>query len=92
MPEPSASHRKLEKIAGRWEGEEKMYASPWDAKGGSAIGRINSRLALNGFALINDYEQGRRVALYSPTGGIVSLRELPDAIRLAAESAKLPPR
>ena len=59
MPIPSAGHRKLEKIAGRWEGEEKMYPSPWDQKGGTAIGRISSRVALNGFALINDYEQER---------------------------------
>ena len=59
MPAPTAGHRKLEKIAGQWEGEEKMYPSPWDPKGGSAIGRIRSRVALNGFALINDYEQDR---------------------------------
>ena len=59
MPAPTVGHRKLEKIAGQWEGEEKMYPSPWDPKGGSAIGRIRSRVALNGFALINDYEQDR---------------------------------
>jgi hypothetical protein len=59
MPTPSAGHRKLEKIGGQWEGEEKMYSSPWDPKGGTAIGRIKSRVALNGFALINDYEQER---------------------------------
>jgi len=45
-------------------------------------------LGTNSILMINDYEQGRRLALYGPTGGIVSLRELPDAIRLAAESAK----
>ncbi|HEX4665461.1 MAG TPA: DUF1579 family protein [Chthoniobacterales bacterium] len=59
MPTPSDGHRRLEKIAGQWEGEEKMYPSPWDPQGGTAIGRINSRMALNGFALINDYEQER---------------------------------
>jgi hypothetical protein len=59
MPTPSNGHRRLKKIAGQWEGEEKMYPSPWDPKGGSAIGRIKSRIALNGFALINDYEQER---------------------------------
>ena len=59
MPIPSAGHRKLEKIAGHWEGQEKMYPSPWDPKGGRAIGRIKSRIALKGFALINDYEQER---------------------------------
>lgn len=42
----------------------------------------------NSILMINDYEQGRRLALYAPSGGIVSLKELPDAIRLIAESAK----
>ncbi len=59
MPGPTSGHQKLEKIAGNWEGEEKMYPSPWDPEGGIAIGRIKSRVALNGFALINDYEQER---------------------------------
>jgi hypothetical protein len=59
MPTPTAEHRKLEEIAGQWEGEETMHPSPWDPKGGKAIGRIKSRIALGGFALINDYEQER---------------------------------
>jgi len=59
MPKPTAEHRKLEKIAGDWEGEEKMSPSPWDPKGGTALGRIRSRMAVGGFALINDYEQER---------------------------------
>ena len=59
MPEPAAGHRELEKIAGHWEGEETMYPSPWDPKGGTALGRLNARIALNGFALISDYEQER---------------------------------
>jgi hypothetical protein len=45
-------------------------------------------LGTNSILMINDYDQGRRLALYAPTGGIVSLRELPDAIRLIAENAK----
>ena len=82
MPKASDGHRKLEKIAGRWEGEETMYPSPWDPKGGKAIGRINSRVALNGFALINDYEQerdgaitftGHGVFTYDPKADVYSL-------------------
>ena len=82
MPTPTDGHRKLEKIAGHWEGEEKMYPSPWDPNGGTAIGRINSRVALNGFALINDYEQerngkitftGHGVFTYEPTAGAYTL-------------------
>ena len=53
---------------------------------------VAQELGTNSILMINDYEQGRRLALYEPTGGIVSLRELPDAIRLVAESAKLRPR
>ena len=36
-----------------------MEPSPWDPKGGAALGRITGRMALNGFALIFDYEQER---------------------------------
>jgi len=59
MPQPSAGHLGLEKLAGHWEGEETMHPSQWDPKGGIAIGRTTSRVALNGFALISDYEQER---------------------------------
>jgi len=48
-------------------------------------------LGANSILMINDYEQGRRLALYGPSGGIVSLKELPDAIRLIAEGAKTQP-
>ena len=40
-------------------------------------------------ALINDYDEGRRLAMYGPTGGIVSLHELPDFVRLVAENVKV---
>ncbi|MBA3832129.1 MAG: DUF1579 family protein [Chthoniobacterales bacterium] len=63
MPKASAGHRKFERLTGQWEGEETMYPSPWDPQGGTAVGRIRSRLALNGFALINDYEQERNGAV-----------------------------
>lgn len=63
MPQPSAGHSRLEKLAGEWEGEETMHPSQWDPKGGIAVGRMSSRLALNGFALISDYEQERDRAI-----------------------------
>ena len=66
MPIPSDGHRKLEKIAGQWEGEETMHPSPWDLQGGKATGHIRSRVALSGFALINDYEQERDGKVPSP--------------------------
>jgi phosphoglycolate phosphatase-like HAD superfamily hydrolase len=52
---------------------------------------VARELGTNSILMINDYEQGKRLASYAPTGGIVSLRELPDAIRLVAESAKSRP-
>ncbi|MGE3525433.1 MAG: DUF1579 family protein [Gemmatimonadales bacterium] len=59
MPKPSPGHQKLKRLAGKWEGEETMYPSEWDPAGGTATGRSTSRLALNGFVLITDYEQER---------------------------------
>ena len=59
MPKPSKGHLKMEKLAGSWEGEETMHPSPWDPKGGTAVGRSTHRMALSGFALLNDYEQER---------------------------------
>jgi hypothetical protein len=58
-PIPTAEHRRLEKMAGKWEGEELAYDSSSDSKANVAIGRINSRIALGGFALIHDYERER---------------------------------
>ena len=42
--------------------------------------------------MINDYDEGRRLAMKGPTGGIVSLHELPDFLRLIVENANLPIR
>ncbi len=63
MPTPSAGHRRLEMLVGRWEGIETMHPSQWDPTGGRAVGRTTSRLALNGLALISDYEQERDGAI-----------------------------
>ena len=57
MPRPTEEHKKLEWIAGDWRGEETMHPSPWAPEGGKAEGRSNCRLALNGFAVLCDYEQ-----------------------------------
>src|SRR5262249_29295932 len=59
MPKPGPKHKQLEKLAGNWRGEEKMYPSQWDPQGGVALARISSRIALDGFVLIGDYEQER---------------------------------
>lgn len=59
MPQPTADHRRLHKLAGIWKGTEKMYPSQWDPKGGEAQGTTRSRVALGGFAVIGDYHQER---------------------------------
>ena len=63
MPKPTDHHLKLKKLAGQWQGEETMYPSDWDPKGGKATGRMSSRHGLDGFALISDYEQERNGAI-----------------------------
>jgi phosphoglycolate phosphatase-like HAD superfamily hydrolase len=44
-------------------------------------------VGVNSILMINDYDEGRRLAMHPPTGAIVSLAELPDAIRFVAENA-----
>jgi phosphoglycolate phosphatase-like HAD superfamily hydrolase len=43
----------------------------------------------NSILMIDEPDEARKLAMQAPTGGIVSLHELPDAIRLVAENAKL---
>src|SRR5262245_23725341 len=66
MPKPTQAHDVFHKLAGSWTGEETMYPSPWDPAGGKATARMSSRVGVDGFALIGDYEQER--------GGTVTFR------------------
>ncbi len=50
---------------------------------------MTKRLGLNALLMINDYDEGRALAERSPAGGIVSLAELADALRLIEERAGL---
>jgi phosphoglycolate phosphatase-like HAD superfamily hydrolase len=52
--------------------------------------QMAKRLGTNSILMINDYDQGKRLAGQDPTGAVVSLHELPDAIRFVVENAKLP--
>jgi beta-phosphoglucomutase-like phosphatase (HAD superfamily) len=58
-----------------------------DTEDGVAVAK---EIGANSILMINDYDEGRRLAMHEPTGAIVSLHELPDAIRLVAENAKIP--
>lgn len=57
MPKPGDAHKRLHKLAGRWEGEETLYPSPWCPEKTTAMGRVDNRMALEGFNVIQDYEQ-----------------------------------
>jgi hypothetical protein len=56
MPRPTDEHRKLSVLAGAWSGLEKLYPSPW-GPGGQATGRLAARMAVDGFYLVQDYEE-----------------------------------
>jgi hypothetical protein len=57
QPKLGPQHKNLQSLVGNWVGEETM--SPCEAmpKGGTAQATMNSRMALNGFNVIGDYEQ-----------------------------------
>ena len=57
MPRPGAEHEKLKLFVGRWTGQETIHPSPMDPAGGAAKARVDNRLALDGFAVVQDYEQ-----------------------------------
>jgi len=59
MPEPGENHRRLNQLAGRWSGQEKMHPSPWDPKGGMATARCDNKVAVDGFLITHEYEQER---------------------------------
>lgn len=59
MPQVGDAHRKLHRFAGTWEGSETLSPSPWDPVGGPAVGKVVNRVALDGFAVMQDYEQFR---------------------------------
>lgn len=82
MPKPSPAHARLERLAGRWRGTEQMQPSQWDPEGGAAVGRSTSRLALNGFALITDYEQERDGAVTFSGHGVYTCDPETEVYRL----------
>jgi hypothetical protein len=59
MPQITAAHKKLEALAGSWVGEETLYPSPWLPEGGTANAKVESRLDLDGFFLLTNYEEAR---------------------------------
>ena len=63
MPKPSPEQNALSILVGEWTGDEQIHPGPFDPVGGPALGRVHNRLALDGFAVIQDYEQERKGAV-----------------------------
>ena len=57
MPKPGPEQEKLKILVGDWRGQEKMHPSQWMPEGGVRDAKISNRLALDGFAVIQDYAQ-----------------------------------
>ena len=82
MPRPSEKHGKLEKLLGTWHGEERIFPTPWDTEGGTASARVHNQLALDGFAVVQDYEQERRGVVHFRAHGIFRWDTLTHAYEL----------
>jgi phosphoglycolate phosphatase-like HAD superfamily hydrolase len=54
--------------------------------------KIAQTVGVHAILMMNDPDEGRRLAMHNPSGGIVSLHELPDFVRLlAAENSSARP-
>ena len=58
MPKPGDAHTRLHRLAGQWGGEETVHPAPHDP-GGSATAFLDNRIALDGFTVVQEYEQYR---------------------------------
>lgn len=58
MRQPTEAHKKLEKLAGDWTGDEKVYPSRYGS-GGTFVGRYRHELDLGGFFVLQDYVEER---------------------------------
>ena len=57
MPKPGPEHENLKLFVGERRGVDKMYPTQWSPQGGNRDARVSNRLALGGFAVVQDYEQ-----------------------------------
>jgi len=55
-PCPGEEHQRLTALVGQWRGEELWNPSPIHPKGSKTIGKVSAHMALDGFALIQDYQ------------------------------------
>jgi len=60
MPTVGPEQKRLNELfTGVWRGEEKLYPSDWDPKGGAAFGTWVVHPSLDGFCLLVDYTEER---------------------------------
>lgn len=59
MPKPGDPHKKLSALVGEWSGGETLHPSPWDPAGGTASAHVRNRWIVDGFAVVQEYEQRR---------------------------------
>lgn len=60
MPSVGPEQKRLvELFSGVWRGEEKIYPSDWDPKGGSAFGTWVVHASVDGFCVLVDYTEER---------------------------------
>jgi hypothetical protein len=64
LPQPGEAHARLRTLVGRWQGRETLQPAPWDPAGGTATAVVDNRVVLDGFAVVQDYQQSRD---HSPT-------------------------
>jgi uncharacterized protein DUF1579 len=82
MPKPTAGHKRLEALAGNWTGEEKMFPSPWEPKGGVATATIEARVACDGFWVVEDYTQRRGQVVTFRGHGVIGYEPKTDEVVL----------
>ena len=57
MPKPGPELSRLDSMLGEWEGVETMHPSPWVPTKRDVHARVRNAPALDGFAIIQDYDQ-----------------------------------
>jgi hypothetical protein len=68
MPKLTETHRKLQKLVGRFQADEKIYASPMGSAGKAAARTVGSRIS-GGFGVAHEYQQKKDGAVaYSGHG------------------------
>lgn len=77
MPKPGPAQQNLRTFVGEWRGKEKMHPTQWMPEGGVRDAKVLNRMALDGFAVVQDYVQsengkpqfqGHAVILKNPHG------------------------